>query len=179
MTEAPPVSFAFAGQVTRPEFERVQTRLLPVWARWYVMYPVLLVIFGAFTLPGARPSELAGDLVFVIGFPLAMRVVTKRARTQAWKQMVGLSGRVHGVITADGIEWNTERSTTRYEWARIPRIAQADGLTLAFYSKRCAFFFPRSLFESDAAWTAFNAAIAGYAAGGGRLSAARRTTSRR
>jgi hypothetical protein len=110
-------------------------------------------------------------------FPIGMALFTRRVRARAWKQATRLNGRVHGVITPAGIEWNTERTASRFEWAKIVRIKQAGDLTLAFYTPRCAFFFPRSFFASEAEWAAFNEAITGYVPG--RVSAARRTTSRR
>lgn len=165
MTDPTPPSFAFAGTVTREEFGRIQSRLLPVWARWYAIYPVLAVVFVACTVPGAhKVSELVTDVLFMAMFGVAMAFVTRRARTRAWRQVVRLGGRVHGAITPAGIEWNTERTTARYEWAQILRIDQTTGLTLAFFQPRGAFYFPRSFFGSDAAWTAFNDAIARHAA---------------
>ena len=165
MENAPPASIAFAGTVTRREFERIQSRLLPTWARWYVLYPAAAVVFFAVTLPGARLSELVGDLVFVALFPIGMTMFTRRVRARAWKEAVRLNGRVHGAITPEGIEWNTERTASRFEWARIERVTRAADLVLAFYAPRCAFFFPRSFFASTAEWTAFNRAIDGYVPG--------------
>ncbi len=165
MEQSPVASVAFAGTVTRQEFDRIQAQLLPVWARWYVLYPVVAVVFFAVTLPGARLSELVGDLVFVALFPIGMAMFMRRVRARAWQQAIRLGGRVHGAITPEGIEWNTERTAARFEWAKIERVARTADLTLAFHSPRCAFFFPRSFFASEADWTAFNRAIAGYVRG--------------
>jgi len=165
MEQTPPASIAFAGTVTREEFARIQSRLLPAWARWYVFYPVAVVVVLAVSLPGARLSELVVDFAaFFVLFPIGMALVTQRVRAHAWKQATRLNGRVHGAITPEGIEWNTERTASRFEWARIERVARTADLTLAFYSPRRAFFFPRSFFASEAQWTAFNQAIAGYVA---------------
>lgn len=164
MTDPTPSSHPFAGTVTLQEFGRVQQRLLPAWARWYVLYPALAVVFLACTLPGAhKVSEVVTDVLFMAMFGAAMAFVTRRARVRAWRQVVRLGGRVHGTISPAGIEWITERTSARYEWAQIVRIDQVEGLTLAFFSGRGAFYFPRSFLESDAAWAAFNVAIAGYA----------------
>jgi hypothetical protein len=163
MESTPAAAIAFAGTVTRQEFERVQAMLLPGWARWYVIYPAAAAVMLAFSLPDARLSELVVDFAaFFVLFPIGMALFTRRVRTRAWKQAVRLGGRVHGVVTPEGIEWNTERTATRYEWAKIERVARTPGLTLAFYAPRCAFFFPRSFFASEAEWTAFNEAISGY-----------------
>jgi hypothetical protein len=163
MDQTPPAAVAFAGTVTRDEFARIQSLLLPRWARWYVFYPVAAVVVLAVSLPGARLSELVVDFAaFFVLFPIAMALFTRRVRTRAWKQALRLNGRVHGAITPEGIEWNTERTATRFDWAKIERVAQTADLTLAFYSARCAFFFPRSFFASEAEWAAFNRAIAGY-----------------
>ncbi len=159
-----PASIAFAGTVTRDEFARIQSRLLPAWGRWYVIYPVAAAVVLAVQLPGARLSELVVDMTaFFVLFPICMAWVTRRVRTRAWKQAIRLSGRVHGAITSAGIEWNTERTATRFDWAKIERVARTPGLTLAFYSRYGAFFFPRSFFASQAEWTAFNEAIGRYA----------------
>ncbi len=158
-----PDSIAFAGTVTRDEFSRIQTRLLPAWARWYVFYPVALAVVLAIELPGARPSQLVVDwAAFLVLFPIAMALFTRRVRTRAWKQALRLNGRVHGAVTAGGIEWNTERTAARFEWAKIERVSRTADLVLAFYSARCAFFFPRSFFASEADWAAFNEAIAAW-----------------
>ncbi len=153
----PPV--AFAGTLTRAEFGRVQSMLVPVWARWYVIFPLQTV--GIFFFSESRDEAsnlglqvLAAALV-VLGTAWAMR----HTRTRAWNQLVQLVGEVSGTVTSDGIEWHTSISTTRFEWAKVIRVARADGLTLAFYAPRCAFYFPRSFFESEEAWTAFNAVI--------------------
>lgn len=165
MTEPIPSSHPFAGTVTLAEFARVQQRLLPAWARWYVLYPALAVVFLACTLPGAhKVSEVVIDVLFMAMFGAAMAFVTRRARVRAWRQVVRLGGRVHGTISPAGVEWITERTTARHEWAQIVRVDRTEGLVLAFFSSRGAFYFPRSFLDSDAAWTAFNDAIAGYAA---------------
>ena len=164
MEPTPPISLAFAGTVTRGEFDRIQSMLLPRWARWYVFYPMLAAVFCAVSLPGAKLSDLLVDLVIVVLFPLAMLVVTRRARSRAWRQAQRLGGAVHGAITSEGIEWNTADTASRFEWSKIVRVTQADGMTLAFYTPRCAFFFPRSFFASESVWWEFNGAIAGYAA---------------
>jgi len=161
MDPSPPASIAFSGTVTRDEFDRIHARLLPVWARWYVLYPVVGTVALAFAMRGARVSALVVDVVaFFVLLPIAMAVFTRRARTRAWKQFLRLYGRLHGAVTADGIEWNTERSAARFEWARIERVTHGDGLVLAFLSPRNALFFPRSFFATEADWTAFNDVIA-------------------
>ncbi len=157
VSTATPVTFA--GTLTRAEFGRVQSMLLPAWARWYVIFPLLAV--GLFFFSGSReeaanPSlQLLSTALILIGAAWAMRYT----RTRAWNQLVRLHGRVSGTLTSDGIDWHTSMSTTRFEWAKVIRIARADGLTLAFYTPRCAFYFPRSFFESEEAWAAFNAVI--------------------
>ena len=163
MEPTPQISLAFAGTVSRGEFDRIQSMLLPKWARWYVFYPALAAVFCAFSLPGAKLSDLLVDLVIVVLFPLAMLGVTRRARSRAWRQMQRLGGAVQGVITSEGIEWNTVNTASAFAWSKIVRVAQADGMTLAFYTPRCAFYFPRSFFASESAWSEFNGAIAGYA----------------
>ncbi len=164
MTEPTTPSIPFAGSVTLAEFGRVQQRLLPAWARWQVLYPALAVIFLAVRLPEAhKVSDLVTDVLLVALFAVAVTFSTRRARARSWRQVVRLHGRVHGAISPAGIDWNTERSTAHYEWAQILRVDQTRDLTLAFFMPRGAFYFPRSFFESDAAWTAFNEAIVGYA----------------
>ena len=163
MTAPTSPSHPFAGTVTHAEFARIQHRMQPVWARWYVLYPVLAAIFLACTLPGANlVVQVTIDAVLLAIFAAAIVVATRRARARAWRQAMRLGGRVHGAISPAGIEWNTERSSARYEWAQIARIDQGEGLTLAFFQSRGAFYFPRSFFASDAAWAAFNEAISGY-----------------
>lgn len=172
MTEPTQPSHEFAGTVTRQEFARIQHRMLPVWARWYVLYPALAVVVLAFTLPGAhKVSNVVMDVLLMPILAAAVAFGTRRAQARAWRLVVRQSGRVHGAISPAGIEWNTERSSARYGWAQIARIDQANGLTLAFFQSRGAFYFPRSFFASDAAWAAFNEALRGW------VSAARRTTS--
>ncbi len=150
---------AFGGVVTRPEFVRVQSLLLPAWARWYVIYPVLGVIFFGTSLPGATAQSATSDVLFALIFVIGMTLFTRRVRTRTWKQVVRLGGRVHGAITQDGIEWNTDNTASRFEWAKIMKVAHGKDLTLAFHAPRAAFFFPRTFFESDQAWSAFNAEI--------------------
>ena len=156
-------SIPFGGTVTRAEFARIQTLLLPAWARWYVMYLCLGVILLATSLPHATWSGLATTALFAVGFVVAMALFTKRTQARTWKRVVALNGRVHGAIGPAGLEWNTANAQSRLEWARIAKIAHGRDLTLAFYAPRCAFFFPRSFFESEQAWHAFNAAIDAYA----------------
>ena len=161
-----PAAIAFAGTATRQEFDRIQSQLLPTWARWYVLYPALAAVIFAISLPGARLSELVFDLAaFFVLFPIGMAMFTRRVRTRTWKQAMRLGGRVHGAITPEGIEWNTERTAARFEWAKIIRVKQVADLTLAYYTPRSAFYFPRSFFATEADWTAFNQAIVGYMPG--------------
>jgi hypothetical protein len=160
MTSVPPIpATAFAGTITRAGFVRVQSLLLPAWARWYVMYPVLGAIFLAASLPGATPIDVVSDLLFMLLFAAAMTLFTRRVRHRAWQQAVRLNGRVHGALTAEGLEWNTDNTASRFEWAKIVKVAHAPDMTLAFHTPRCAFYFPRSFFETEAAWSAFNAEI--------------------
>jgi len=160
-----PASFEFAGTVTRAEFARIQQRMLPVWARWYVLYPTLAAVLAFFTLRDAIDLPgIVSEVVMLAIVAVAMVVTTRRTRERAWRQAVRLVGRVHGAISPAGIEWNTERTTARFEWSQVARIDQTEGLTLAFFGPRNAFFFPRSFFASDAAWVAFNEAIVRYAA---------------
>ena len=152
---------AFAGTPSRAEFDRITTLMLPTWARWYVLYPVMGVIFVAVSLHGARrASELVVDGVFALVVPLALLLFERRRRTRAWTQAVRLTGRIHGVVSPDGIEWNTERSTSRFEWSQVTRVARAAELAVVFHGPRSGFYFPRSFFESDAAWAAFGAELA-------------------
>ena len=152
-------SVAFAGTLTRAEFGRVQSMLLPAWARWYVISPIAAI--GAFFSVESivKPSGLGFHLLLTILALIGIGWTMRDVRTRAWKQFVDVGGRVRGTVAADGIEWNTSMSTTRCEWAKVTRVARADGLTLAFYTPRCAFYFPRSFFDSDQAWTAFSAEI--------------------
>jgi len=98
--------------------------------------------------------------VAVLAVPVAMR----RTRTRLWRHTVQPVGRVHGRITPEGIEWNTDRSTTRWEWARFVEVQRVGDLASASCAPRSAFYFPRSSFESDGRWTAFDTAIAACAA---------------
>lgn len=162
-TDTPP--HAFAGTLTLEEFGRVQRAILPKWVRWYVTLPLLAIATFLGMGAATNVASLVLDLV-ILGLVVgSLQVVIRRAAVRQWKQTVQLVGRVHGRITHEGIEWNTDRSTSRYEWARIVEVKQVDDLTLAFYAPRCAFYFPRSFFDSDARWTAFNAAIAAHAGG--------------
>jgi hypothetical protein len=157
-------SIAFAGTLSLEEFGRVQQALLPAWMRWYVAAPILALAF--FVSTGAATD--AFSLMFDVGATAAalvmIRLVSRRYRKRAWLQAAQIVGRVQGAISADGIDWVTDRSTSRYEWAKIVEVRHADELTLAFYAPRHAFYFPRSFFDSDAAWTGFNAALDAYAA---------------
>ena len=157
-------SIAFAGTLSLEEFGRVQRAILPVWTRWYVTMPIqALVLLGVAGLP-RNPQAWLYDLGALVVVLVAVQVVIRRSRVRAWKQSARLVGRVHGAVTPEGIDWNTDRSASRYEWARIIQVKRTDDLTLAFYAPRCAFYFPRSFFDSDATWTGFNQAIVGYAA---------------
>ncbi len=162
MTEPTRPSFPFSGTVTLPEFERIQTQLTPAWARRGVLHAVMAVALATVALVDRSLPELLAFALLFAAFVALRRVFARRAHERAWKRAVQLGGRMHGDISAQGILWNTERSSTRFEWANVLRLDQAEGLTLAYYTPRCAFFFPRSFFESDAAWTAFNEAIAGW-----------------
>lgn len=151
---------AFAGRPSRAEFDRIMTLMLPPWARWYVLYPVVGAIFLAVSVAGARrTSELVVDGAFALVVTLAVHLFEKRRRTRAWMQMVRLTGRIHGVVSADGIEWNTDNSTSRFEWAKIVRVARGANLAVVFFAPRSGFYFPRSFFESDAAWAALDAEL--------------------
>ena len=160
MDQAPPApSVAFTGTLTRAEFDRVQLHLLPPWARWYVCYPMFAVVVFFVSPTRDLPIDPWLKVLFaaipVIGLDWLMR----KSRTKAWNQLMQLGGRVSGSISAEGIEWRTAMLTTRFDWSKVVRVAHADGLTLAFYTPRCAFYFPRSFFESDQVWAAFNAEI--------------------
>jgi hypothetical protein len=157
-------SFAFAGTLTLEEFGRVQKTILPVWTRWYVTTPLQAIVLFCVTGLPKEPSTWLYDLGALAVVLIAVQLTIRRARMRTWKQSVQIVGRVHGAITPDGIDWVTDRSTSRYEWAKIIAVKQADGLTLAFYAPRCAFYFPRSFFDSDETWAGFNLAIAAYVA---------------
>ncbi len=163
MNQPMPPSVAFAGTLSLEEFGRIQKAILPRWARWYVTVPILAIAVFCSVGPTTDPTLLLVDLGVLAIVLLAMRLTVRRVQARTWKQSVRLVGRVHGAITPEGIEWNSERSTSRYEWARITEVRRAGDLTLAFYAPRCAFYFPRSFFDSQASWDAFNAAITAYA----------------
>jgi hypothetical protein len=165
MDTSTPASFDFAGTVTRPEFARIQHRMLPVWARWYVLYPMVAAVLAFFTLRDELTlSRIVTEVLILVIVVVAMVVTTRRTRERAWRQAVRMAGRVHGAISPAGIDWNTDRSTAHFEWAQVTRIDRTENLTLTFLGPRSAFYFPRSFFASDAAWAAFNEAVVRYAA---------------
>jgi hypothetical protein len=147
-------SIAFAGTLSLEEFGRVQKALLPAWTRWSVLAPVLAAALFAASGAATDPISLLFDVGVTASTPIALGVVSRRFRKRAWQRSAQIVGRVRGAISPDAIDWVTDRSTSRGEWARIVEVRHADDLALPFYAPRCAFYFPRSFFDSDAAWTA-------------------------
>ena len=155
-----PVPIPFAGTISRRAFTRVQSLLLPWWARWYVFVPCVLFVFLStgvgWSKAIASPVSAVPDLLLA-GLVLAASAgITMYGRARAWRNAVSLTGRVSGAATTEGIEWNTANTSAKFVWEKLVRVREDGNLTLVFYAPRCAFYFPREFFNSEQAWSSFN-----------------------
>lgn len=157
---SPILPVTFSGSVSREEFSRVNSLLLPRWMRWYFLVPCVIYLFVSigvgWTVALHHPSAAAPDLALA-GLLLAIAAaLTIYLRSRNWRSVTSFTGRVHGAATVSGIEWNTDNSSTRFSWEKLVKVRRARDLTLVFYAPGCAFYFPRAFFESDDSWKQFN-----------------------
>lgn len=150
----------FSGTISKSDFLRVQAMLLPLWARWYVTATCVLFVFVStgvgWSVVFSKPLSLIPDLIYTVILMIALAAMNRYMLIRNWRKMISLSGDVRGIASDWGIEWANENTTSKFEWAKFIRIQQKPDLTLVHYSSRCAFYFPRTFFESDTEWQRFN-----------------------
>lgn len=154
---------SFKGTVSKHDFSRVQSMLLPVWARWYIFIPCVLYVSVSIGVGWSKvisdPTSAVSDLAWGAALVILSASITKYGRIKAWRNMVSFTGEIHGVATEEGIEWNTANTKTSFEWRKFLKVRQEADLSLAFYTPRCAFYFPKNFFASDLDWQAFNSLL--------------------
>jgi len=156
----------FRGRTSWPQFRQVQGALLPWWAKPYVTaacMAFLMVSLGTgWGVALSSPVKAIPDLL-VIGFLLVfIWAATFYLHTRAWKAQDALHGEITGTVGEQGIEWATATTTSKFSWEKILKYKQLPDMTLAFYSPRCAFYFPRDFFVSDENWRQFNDTVAAH-----------------
>jgi len=150
----------FRGQTSWPQFRQVQSALLPWWARPYVTAAAmtyLMVSLGVgWSAALSSPAEAVWDLLFAGFTVIAIWAGTFYLHSRAWKAHNALHGDITGTVGEKGIEWSTAITSSSFPWEKILKFKQLPDMTLAFYSSRCALYFPRSFFSSEEDWRHFN-----------------------
>jgi hypothetical protein len=150
---------SFAGTLKESQFDRVQKALLPIWMRWYVFVPSVLICFvqigAGWEHVWQEPLRAVPDLLWSLPVLAACAVIIKIGRRRAWKNYQRFHGAVSGHLGSDGLEWKTEATTTSLPWVKTTGHRVSRDLALLYYAPRCAFFFPREFFLSDQDWSLF------------------------
>jgi hypothetical protein len=97
----------FQGSLTEVQFNQVQSVMLPVWTRWYVVVPECFLVFIVLG-PGlsgamAAPLSLWPQLIFAVASWGAIWLITKYGRRRAWHSYQQVHGQVSGVLSAQGL----------------------------------------------------------------------------
>lgn len=108
----------------------------------------------------SSPAEAIWDLLFAGFMVIAIWAATFYLHTRAWKAQDALHGEITGTVGEQGIAWSTATTSSQFPWEKILKSKQLPDMTLAFYTPRCAFYFPRDFFASDEDWRQFNDTIA-------------------
>jgi len=155
---------AFRGELTEREFRRVQSALLPFWARAYVLAPACVFVFIAIGVgwPAVFADPLAAfpELFFGLMVLVFAAFITWRSRRKQWQTNAQLHGQVSGQLTARGLEWNTSTTKAEFPWSKLTHFTASEELVLIFFAPRCAFYFPKSFFATDDAWHSFKGLLA-------------------
>lgn len=153
----------FSGSISREAFFRVQTLLLLIWVRWYVFSACIVYFFVRFgvgwTEVISSPMNALPDLILAALVLLASNLIVWFGRNKAWRNTIAMSGRVFGVVTESGIDWNTSNTVSKFEWLKFVKVRLERNLTMLFYSERCALYFPKSFFESEQEWLQFDSLV--------------------
>lgn len=153
----------FGGQLSRDEFSRVQALMMPRWTRWYLVVPGAICLFvstgAGWQAIWNHPAAATPDLVLAAAVLAAVAAITSFGRRKRWRETTRLTGHISGSLTEAGIEWNTDVSSSRLSWTKLLNVRKAQDLVLVFYSPRCAFYFPRSFFETADSWAKFNNSV--------------------
>jgi hypothetical protein len=149
---------SFSGTINEPQFNRVQSALLPVWSRWYFFAPTCVLAFVALGTGWAEaiadPSQAVPDLLWGLAVFVTCTLLMRYGRRRAWQSYIRLHGAVSGRVSPNGIEWKTESSTTSLPWEKLLGFRVFNDLALVFYAPRCAFFLPRDFFATEQEWSA-------------------------
>lgn len=149
----------FRGELTQRQFSQVQSLLLPWWARAYVVVPVCVFVFvsigAGWSSVLENPLSVVEDFLFALVVLFASALITWYGRKRAWLASAKLHGQVHGQVSAAGLDWNTDVTTTRLAWDKLIGFKEAGSLVLVYYAPRCAFYFPRCFFADEQAWHSF------------------------
>lgn len=141
---------SFGGQISKRDFLRVQSLLMPIWARWYVFVPCVIYLFVSFGVGWSQaisdPHSSAQDFMFAALALLISAAISRYSRTKSWRSTTALVGSVRGVASESGIEWSTSNTTSTFDWKKFIKVNQTKDLSLVFYAPRCAFYFPREFF---------------------------------
>ncbi|MES3002486.1 MAG: YcxB family protein [Pseudomonadota bacterium] len=138
----------------------MQRALTPLFFRWYILLPVLYYTLwlGGRNLSRIRyatPSELRADLIALIAVGFLVWGAKALGLHLAWRNNQKYQDEVNGYADAIGIEWNAVYSSTRFPWAKLRRAKQVPEMSLVYYSRNCAFYFPRQFFRTAEDWDAF------------------------
>lgn len=145
----------FQGSITYKEYVKLQSLLLSKWNKTYFVFPLTALLLTFFF---SEQGELSSVVTFAREYfswlaifiaPLAIMIFMRK---RTWKNMIEIQGEVSGELNDLGIVWKTSHSLHEYTWKEILRVKHTDDMFVLFYSKRCAFFFPRSFFKAESEW---------------------------
>jgi hypothetical protein len=139
---------SFRGELTRQQFSQVQSLLLPLWARAYVVVPMCVLLFISIGVgwPAvlANPLAVFPDLLFALLVLLASALILWFGRRKAWQANARLHGEIHGQLTAEGLEWNTSITKANFPWSKLLAFKESGDLVLVLYAPRVRSTFRRT-----------------------------------
>jgi len=145
----------FGGSLSYKEFIRFQELLLAKWNKSYIVYPITALVLTLLFSGGQVLSSLNMFireyaywlLIFLVPFVLSIFF-----RKRAWRNIVDVQGIISGELDCNGLSWKTSHGLAKYAWNELLRFKQADDMLALFYTKRCAFYLPRSFFRTAEDW---------------------------
>jgi len=149
------IGVKFCGSLSYKEFTQFQDLLLAKWNKSYIVYPVTALLFTLFFSENELFSsifEFIKQFVTWLSIFLIPVVLTLYMRKRAWRNLADTQGVISGNLSSHGITWKTLHSLTEYEWSEILKLKQSNSMLALFYSKRCAFYLPRSFFKTEEEW---------------------------
>lgn len=149
------IGVKFCGSLSYKQFTLFQELLVAKWNRPYFVYPVTALLC---TLLFSENESFSSIFGFIKQFAswlllfLVLSILTVYVRKRAWRNLADTQGVISGDLSSRGITWKTSHSLTEYEWGDILKLKQGNNMLALFYSKRCAFYLPRSFFNTEEEW---------------------------